>query len=155
MCALTRTQDVRVLRGPLMRDSPRQAEIACTAFEPADFERSLYYCNWCTGAVHRYAKCCALHDRRKIGCLHSEVRRKLFLYAENNVAGTLNNLPQSTALCRVCDFQTCVGRHDSIFFTANEHGAGIRTGDYLVPGLNFLPADGWLADRKSPRLNSR
>src|SRR3546814_2151772 len=92
-----------------------------------------------------YAKCCALHDRRKIGCLHSEVRRKLFLYAENNVAGTLNNLPQSTALCRVCDFQTCVGRHDSIFFTANEHGAGIRTGDYLVPGLNFLTADGWLA----------
>src|SRR3546814_948809 len=81
----------------------------------------------------------------KIGCLHSEVRRKLFLYAENNVAGTLNNLPQSTALCRVCDFQTCVGRHDSIFFTANEHGAGIRTGDYLVPGLNFLTADGWLA----------
>src|SRR3546814_388895 len=54
-------------------------------------------------------------------------------------------LPQSTALCRVCDFQTCVGRHDSIFFTANEHGAGIRTGDYLVPGLNFLTADGWLA----------
>src|SRR3546814_6185819 len=96
---------------------------------------------------------CSSDLRRKIGCLHSEVRRKLFLYAENNVAGTLNNLPQSTALCRVCDFQTCVGRHDSIFFTANEHGAGIRTGDYLVPGLNFLTADGWL-DRKSTRLNT-
>src|SRR3546814_17992935 len=26
-----------------------------------------------------------------------------------------------------------------------EHGVGIRTGDYLVPGLNFLTADGWLA----------